>query len=404
MIRLKSSLRLPMSQSPKLLALGFLKPQFDSSLDAVEALLTFCVLSQMGRYMEIQSKDLSLSTDRGGLEARQSEKEILERLNRVAVAHRVRYVWIGQLSYALQGQDPQGHIKIDYWLYDSESSQILLKENALLPRQEMTEHQHLPVETTSFNQVVNQITAHCVGPIGGQELRVEEMADLSTSLTAMHWAMRAYHAIRHEEKMTFYENALKADSSMEVAYSNLARLLKNEQQYEKSVICYREALKHARGIPRNRGVYATEAGIACALLGRSELAEQWWRKAIDYDPDYLNPYFNLANIYEDQNQLREAEHYFLKAQQLAPDDFRTYLNLARLYSKLGEWEKALWQYRRQLETDSEDPWCHSDVATCYLNLGDVENARQHLKRTVSLDPNGEAGQYAQLILEGMSAN
>jgi tetratricopeptide (TPR) repeat protein len=392
------------AQIPKLLALGFLKPQFDSSLDALESLLTFAVLSQLGRVMEIQAKDLTLSSDRGRLDARLTQKETLERLHQVARASRVQYVWTGQLSYALQEPDGQANVKINYLLYDADQNQLLLDETTLLGRQEALEPQLPPVSTKAFNQLVNQITAHCAGQITQHPLNAAEVADISTSLQAVHWAMRAYHAIRHEEKIAFYEKALKADSGMEVAYAQLARLFKNDQMYEKSVMCYREALKHAHGTPRNRSMYATEAGIACALLGRPELAAQWWQKAIEYDPTFINPYFNLANINEDQNNLREAERYFLKAQKLAPDDFRTYLNLARLYSKLGEWEKALQQYHRQLEADADDPWCHSDVATCYLNLGDVENARQHLKKTVSLDPDGEAGQYAQLILSGMNAN
>jgi tetratricopeptide (TPR) repeat protein len=394
-------------QVPKLLALGFLKPPFDTSLDALESLLTFGVLSQLSRVMEIQTKDLTMSNEKNGIDARANQNEILERLQRIAIANRVQYVWTGQLSYALKQEKKEGEhatVKVNYWLYDASQNQLVLNEIFPLLREDVIEPQLPPVGITSFNQLINQITAHVAQTVTQKKFDVSSIVPLSTSLVAIHWAMRAYHAIRHEEKVTFYETALREDANMEVAYSNLARIYKSDQLYERSVLCYREALKHAHGTPRNRAMYATEAGIACALLGRPELALQWWVKAIDYDPTFLNPYFNLANIYEDQNNLREAEKYFLKAQKLAPDDFRTYLNLARLYSKLGEWEKALTQYQRQLETESEDPWCHSDVATCYLNLGDTKNAMQHLKKTVSLDPNGEAGQYAQLILSGISLN
>jgi tetratricopeptide (TPR) repeat protein len=392
------------AQVPKLIAVGFLKPQFDSSLDALESLLAFGFLSQLGRMMEVQTRDLTLSGNKWMQGSRLNAQEFMERLQKTAQANRVQYVWTGQLSYSLESGDSQAVIKATYWLYDAEKNQLALNDSFILPRRDATEPKLPPVALDDFNLLINQAAAQCRHAMLGGDCEPFPVGDLSCSLLALHWAMRASHALRHEEKISFYEKAIQEDAQMEVVHVQLARLYKNEQAYEKSVLCYREALKYAQCSMRNRAMYATEAGIACALLGRTELAMQWWLKAIDYDPTFLNPYFNLANSYEDQNNLLEAEKYFLQAQKLAPDDFRTYLNLARLYSKLGAWEKALEQYRRQLETEEDDPWCHSDVATCYLNLGDTQRAMAHLRKTVSLDPDGEAGQYAQLILNGMSLN
>ena len=61
------------------------------------------------------------------------------------------------------------------------------------------------------------------------------------------------------------------------------------------------------------------------------------------------------------------------------------------------------QYKQQLAVDENDPWCHADMAFCYMNMGQPEQARAHLERTVALDPDGEAGDYAKVILGMVTA-
>jgi tetratricopeptide (TPR) repeat protein len=291
--------------------------------------------------------------------------------------------------------DEPGDVKVGFRLYEAKGNRFIVDEVSSIqfagPEGPTAE---------ALNSLINAACTLFLRAMLGEQAETPS-ASFSNSLTAMKQVLKAHQTTATADKIALYEAALDADPQLETAYHHLARLYKTEGDYEKSVMYYRKSLEVSNGSQRNRAIQATDAGILCALLGKTDFALQWWLRAIDYDPGYINPHFNIANTYEDQDRFAEAEQYFLKAQQLAPDDFRTFFNLARIYSKMGAWDKALSQYRHQLHTEDGDPWCHSDVATCYLNLGDMGNARIHLEKTLALDPDGEAGQYAQLILGGI---
>jgi len=382
---------------------GFLKqPANSMMLHQCETLYGYGVMNQLTRFTPITYKDLATLSDKVCLTQELEQAETLKRLAQICRSTRSQYLFTGSIRPAAA---PQSKFEIEYRLFHAEQNKYILSEQTFLPLSPLSsgKDSSLPYDADGLNPLINQTVSRLAQAIFGQNpaWKYENLAPYSTSITAMQLMLKAHQTSNAAEKIALYEVALQEDKHMENAYFQLARLYKNEHQYEKSVILYRETLKYSHAAHRNQAIYATEAGISCALLGRSDLALQWWKRALEYDTSYLNPYFNIANTYEDQSNYPEAETYFLQAQELAPDDFRTFFNLARIYSKMGVWDKALTQYSHQLRTEDADPWCHSDMATCYLNLGDMQNAKTHLQKTVSLDPQGEAGEYAQLILSGL---
>jgi tetratricopeptide (TPR) repeat protein len=378
------------------------------ALQQLEALYVYGVLTQLARFAEVQYRDSALLSDRIVVEPGLSVPQTLEKYVKICQSVRAQALFTGSISV---DADQPSELKVNFRLFDAQQNQLSVDRAmrllvvASVVSLVASESPGLPITLDDLNRLINQTVSQFLRIAFGEAAfpQQTEWAPFSQSLPAMNLLLKAHKATTNAEKVPLYEAALKEDPLLETAYTHLAKIYKNENEYEKSVVCFREVLTISRGSARNKAICATEGGIACALLGKLELAVQWWLRAIDYDPGYINPYFNLANTYEDQDNNALAEKYFLEAQRIAPDDFRTFFNLARIYSKTGAWEKALSQYRHQLESEEGDPWCHSDVATCYLNLGDLENARQHLERTVALDPEGDAGQYAQLILGGLSS-
>lgn len=392
------------AQSPKLVGIGFGKASKNPLLQQFEEVYVYGVLSQLARFTDIQYKDQATTGERLSFDAKLSYDDALKRLQQICNSTRTQYLFTGVLNTPVGGGSDLTEVKVTFRLYEAAGNRYIVDEvtSIAADRNVPSDGQTLNFPVAEMNRLINQTVTYFARAIFGENPGNQPSnAPLSQSLNAMQLILRAHQTSGAPEKIRLYEEAIKEDPQLETAYYHLARIYKAENEYEKAIFYYRETLKVSYSSRRNKSIYATDAGIACALMGKMDFALQWWTKAIEYDASYILPYFNIANTYEDLDKYNEAEQYFLKAQQLAPDDFRTFFNLARIYSKMGAWDKALTQYRFQLQTEDGDPWCHSDVATCYLNLGDVEHARQHLEKTVALDPDGEAGQYAQLILSGL---
>lgn len=380
---------------PRLAAIGFARASENPLLRQFEELYIFAVLSQVSRFSEMQYKDLATVPGKVILDSTLSYDDTLNTLQQICRSARTQYLFTGTLSVPAGAGTDTPEIKVTFRLYEAKGNRYIVDEVLRTP---IGQNQHLDIQ--HLNTLVNQTVSRFLQAVFGDGLQMQA-APVTASLQALELALKGHQAPQIQEKIRFYETAVQADPRMEMAYYELARAYKLEHAYDKSVLNYRKTLEYSASSRRNKAVYATEAGILCALMGKSDFARQWWQKAIDYDPTYINPYFNIANICEDEDRYDEAETYFRKAQELDSSDFRTFFNLARIYSKMGVWDKALTQYHYQLQAEDGDAWCHSDVATCYLNLGDIDNARVHLRKTVDLDPEGEAGQYAQLILSGL---
>jgi tetratricopeptide (TPR) repeat protein len=396
------------SDTQKLVAIGLFKPSPSGLTHQCEELLLYGVLSQAARLANLQYKDLATVSDKiepHWLRAPEDmhSADSLNKLRQICQSTRTHYLLTGVLQQSTQ---IKSELEVELSLYGLAKNTILFTDTTVLSLdiENIGDGGEPEIPVKELNRVINSVVYQVIQAIspGASDTRPEALPLLCHSLSALKLAIKAHHVSAVTEKIALYESALREDPHMETAYYHLARCFRSEYELEKSVIFYREALKISQASARNKAIYATEAGVGCALLGKNAVALQWWSKAIEYDPGYINPYFNIANTQEDLGNYPAAEEYFLRAQELAPDDFRTFLNLARIYSKLGQWDKAVNQYQFQLKSEANDPWCHSDLATCYLNLGELENAKRHLEKTVALDPDGEAGEYAQLILSGLS--
>ncbi|MBY0450509.1 MAG: tetratricopeptide repeat protein [Cyanobacteria bacterium] len=373
----------------------------------LERNIQFGLITKLSLYSNIICKDLATKKSKLAIDLLSSHNRLHEELQHIATSHRARYVLSGSVLPVF-GQPPSTlveEVSLTLRLYDAHTQTVVLDIQHMLSQMENGRRnpENLAAMPDSYETAVNwaatelikQITPH------GDLSSLDDLASLRIS--------RSYEAIQYlcegddpelalENRMKALEKATELDPMNELAHFNLGKLYKSLGNHRQSVQHYRKAFEVSRASGKVRALYATDAGICCALLGEYKPAIQWWDRAIDITPSYINPYMNIAHAYEEQEDYEQSEKYFLKAQAIAPKDIRTAYSLARIYSKIGEWTKALEQYKQQLAGDDSDPWCHSNIATCYLQLGDNSKAKLHLEKTAQLDPEGEAGLYAQLIL------
>lgn len=376
-------------------ALGWINNTGQAALIDLEQAIITGVLGQIGLYSDYKLRDYVTGDERMPLDSTVPGDKMMDLLAAICQKSFCTHLLVGSFDTVHKDEH---QLIINIRLYCKESETFLFAEAF-----------HVAMETTteSVNEVINSVCNQTL-----LELSEGEDFEMADAIEA-HPVTRDYQALINlahanneklpEKKLQLLENALKSDPALDLTYLQLAKLYKSTKQFEKAVQSYQHALKVSHTRSRAKAEFATDAGICCVLVGKEEVALQWWQMAIQLDGDFINPYFNIANTLEDLNRLEEAEKYFLKAQQMAPDDFRTVYNLARLYSKMGLWDKALLQYQTQLSEDDQDPWLNSDLATCHLNLGHNDEAKNFFQKTLDLDPEGEAGEYARLVLMGLQA-
>ncbi len=181
----------------------------------------------------------------------------------------------------------------------------------------------------------------------------------------------------------------------------LGRQLKLNRKYIEAAQALEKALQRPIFPKRMRGHILNELGSCVALSGDRETALEHWQASIEADPTHVLAYMNITHAYEELGLEKKAESYLKDVLNYSPSDTRVYHALARLYSCQNLWDKALAQYQLQLLLEPSDPWCHNNIATCALQLNKPDMAKRHFKHAQDLDSEGEAGQYAMLVLTGM---
>ena len=87
-----------------------------------------------------------------------------------------------------------------------------------------------------------------------------------------------------------------------------------------------------------------------------ESSAEYYRKALEVNPDYALAHFNLGNLYDEQNDFVQAAFHYQAALRLDPRYADAHYNLALLYQAHGETMKALQHWSAYLRLDPASSW------------------------------------------------
>ena len=139
----------------------------------------------------------------------------------------------------------------------------------------------------------------------------------------------------------------------------------------------------------NNTVYNIHRDIAAAyqLNQKNEEAIQWYKKAIELNPDWIIAWIDLGYTYFYMNQFEPAETHFKKAIALAPEAFDGHWAMAILYDQQKKYDKAIAAYEKCIELRPE--WEHTIRNTEGVLLNDdkhYDKAIEKYKKAVELQP------------------
>jgi choline-sulfatase len=174
--------------------------------------------------------------------------------------------------------------------------------------------------------------------------------------------------------------------------------------------------------PREKiGVFnALNKAREMGMEGRAEEAVRDIRAIIDGDPELVDAYFSLGNIFYKERRFKDALAAFRQALERKPDDSFTVINMAnslmalgradeaekavldflqkgfqdsQLYHLLGglnfarkNYDKAIGYFDKCLSLNSESAASHNSLAAIYIVKEDLGKAEEHIREALKTNP------------------
>lgn len=119
-------------------------------------------------------------------------------------------------------------------------------------------------------------------------------------------------------------------------------------------------------------------------LGDLDQARETLQKATQINPQYEKAWNNLGIILLLQNRYSEAKEVFQKTLQINPRHGESYLNLGVIYRQEGELRKAAECYQKALQLNPERGEAHYNLAIIWEELNDLPRAISHYRSFLHL--------------------
>lgn len=159
------------------------------------------------------------------------------------------------------------------------------------------------------------------------------------------------------------EEKVQATGELGVYYKMLARAYTSRQMFGPAL----DALEEAIRIETDNPVLFSRAAVAAGHLGKAageredaleqfEIAERYYRRALELDPDYVDALYGLAVLYTfELDRSADALPLLDRATAVAPERARPFMLKGRVLLELGRPEEAAEAYGTAAETaDSKD--------------------------------------------------
>jgi tetratricopeptide (TPR) repeat protein len=120
------------------------------------------------------------------------------------------------------------------------------------------------------------------------------------------------------------------------------------------------------------------------------VATKHYKRAIEINPIYFNPWNNLGFIYlKYLNNPDSCIFYLKKAVKINPKYYKAYLNLGYSYERLNNYHKAMSNYKKAIEINPKYINAILALSNLYNKTGDIKTAVKLSKTAAELNPDSD---------------
>lgn len=141
-----------------------------------------------------------------------------------------------------------------------------------------------------------------------------------------------------------------------------------------------------RGDP-NDAVTHNDLAVRYLDIGQVELTREHLSQAMELDPAFAEPHFNLASLLISESNTPGAIEEFRRAIALAPDYSEAHNNLGALLASTGMIDEAIVYYQLAIQFDPGHSGALYNLGNALLARGDREAAIGHYRNAIANSPN-----------------
>ncbi|MGE5437107.1 MAG: tetratricopeptide repeat protein [Syntrophothermus sp.] len=134
-------------------------------------------------------------------------------------------------------------------------------------------------------------------------------------------------------------------------------------------------------------IYLALADLNKAMFNTSE-AVAYYQRVMDLDPKLAKPYLERGKIYENVNK-SEAENWYKKAIEVNPQNGVAYKSLSDLYYEQKKYDLAVENYKKYMEITEPTNYKKTRLASIYYQNKDYQGSMNILQEVLAADPKNE---------------
>lgn len=207
---------------------------------------------------------------------------------------------------------------------------------------------------------------------------------------------------RAHEAEVAYRDAVKADPKNADVRDGLAVALMIQGHIREALEEFDRAVK----LDPEKGLYRVHRGMARTQAGRYGEAEEDFRVA-DGSPspeDRLDVAINRGRMRQRMGEYAAAEVQFTAALARDPRSFDALIGRGVARESRGQYAAAAEDYLEAVRLQPKSADANLRLGLVFVTMKKTALGRRYLERTVELDPAGDAGAKARLLLESTPAS
>jgi Tfp pilus assembly protein PilF len=127
-------------------------------------------------------------------------------------------------------------------------------------------------------------------------------------------------------------------------------------------------------------------GGALQAAGRLDEAEQQYRIALQYDPEYAKVHVNFAHLLADKAKFDEAKTHFEEALRLEPRNSEVRAAYAYLLERMGRMDEVEPLYRSAIDLNPKSAQAHYSYAAFLEKRGELDQAIKQYEAALRINP------------------